>query len=249
MIWSRKKEQSLIWRIKMPKQSCMVRPIVLCLVFLCFLNLSFSDKTKEKDPVEILKGKWSAFDFEYTDDWEVEIFGFFVLRTPQFMEEYYALLKERQDISDEDIAQDMALVEEFLIVEASMEALKKEKLIVDNWKFELKDKNKNKFKPIKVESSPITRGDEYIASYRAFTPFTVEKRKAGKTVEKTTPVFFVPEKASDWTCTFLLYFPITNPETEELIFHKRSKELELVAKTRGTTLKGKWKVEKLLEQE
>lgn len=141
----------------MLKRPNLTKLSICSLTFVFVANFVFCYEKKEEDPIEILKGKWSAFDFKYSDDWDVSHFGFFVLRTPQFLKEYYALLKQWQEISDEDIAQDMALAEEFLIIEASMEALNKDHLIVDKWKFELKDKNRNKYKPIKVESSSIAK--------------------------------------------------------------------------------------------
>jgi hypothetical protein len=56
-----------------------------------------------------------------------------------------------------------------------------ENIRIDKWQLELKDRNRNTYKPIKIEASSLSEGDEYIASYKAFTPLAVEKRKAGVT--------------------------------------------------------------------
>ena len=45
-----------------------------------------------------------------------------------------------------------------------------------------------------------------------------------------------------------IFFSRINPETQGPIFQRQAKELEPIAKMRGATLRGKWKIEKLLEQ-
>ena len=217
------------------------------LAFLVFLNFGYAKK-KEKDPIEALREKWSAFDFKFADDWQVEVSAFFILRSPEFMEEYFKILEEKQQITEEEITQQKTVLDEFLVVEVSMEALKKEDLAADLWKFELKDKQRNTYDPIKVESLPVAKGDEYIASFKSFQPVTVQKKEGGSTVESITPTFFVPEKGQNWVTTFILYFPKNNPETNTPIYTQNIKEWEIKANKKRVRLSGKWKIDKILKK-
>jgi hypothetical protein len=128
------------------------------------------------------------------------------------MEEYFKILQDQQKLTEEEITKQKTILDEYLVVEVSMEALKKEDLAADIWTFELKDKSRNTYDPINVESLLGTKGDEFIASFKSFQPVTVQKKEGGSTVESITPTFFVPEKAHNWVTTFILYFPKNNPE-------------------------------------
>jgi hypothetical protein len=205
---------------------------------------------ESKDPIEILEGKWAAYDFQYGKDWEVAEWGWFVLRTPQFVDGYYRLLREKRDISDEQIRKEKAIVEKYLVIEASLEYRDKKFLEEGNWEFELTDDKANKYEPIRVDASPITRGEEYTASYEAFRPVTLEKKRGGATVESITPTFYSPQKAHNWCRTYVLYFPKNQPDSDIPILNENIKELEIEAKLPGlfaprARLTGEWKVEKL----
>ena len=95
--------------------------------------MGYAKKKKKKDPIEALREKWSAFDFKFNDDWQVEVSAFFILRSPEFMEEYFKILQDGEKITDEEITQQEAILDEYLVVEVSMEALKKEDLVADIW--------------------------------------------------------------------------------------------------------------------
>jgi len=216
-------------------------------VFLVLLNFGYAKK-KEKDPIETLREKWSTFDFKFDDNWQVEVSAFFILRSPEFMEEYFKILAEKQQITDEEIAQQKAVLDEYLVVEVSMEALAKEDLAADIWKFELEDESSNTYDPIKVESLPVAKGDEFIASFKSFQPVTVQKKEGGSTVESITPTFFVPEKGQNWVTTFILYFPKNHPETNMPLYTQDVKELEIKASKKRVRLSGKWKIDKILKK-
>lgn len=220
----------------------------LLLISIVLINLGYAEKKKPKDPVELLRGKWGTFDWKYDDNWQVEVFAFFVLRSPEFTEEYVKILQDKKQITDDDIAREKRILEEYLIVEVSMEAMIEEDLGADVWTFELRDKSRNTYKPIKVESFPIIKGEEYTSSYKSFQPITVEKKEGERSIESMKPTFFTPDKAQDWVTSFILYFPKNNPETNKPIYHKKAKELEIRAKKRGVRLGGKWKIEKILRK-
>ncbi len=127
------------------------RLATLLLLLLVLLNLGYANKKKKKDPIEVLRNKWSTFDFKFNDKWQVEVFAFFILRSPEFIEEYLKILQDQQKITEEEITKQKTILDEYLVVEVSMEALKKEDLAADIWTFELKDKSRNTYDPINVE--------------------------------------------------------------------------------------------------
>lgn len=227
--------------------SRFLKVLSVLLVFFIILNPGYGKKKKkEKDPIELLRDKWGTFDWRFDDNWQVGKFVFFVLRSPEYLDEYFKLLREKQEISEEIISKEKAVLEEYLVVEVSLEAINKNDLNLDKWKFELKDKDGNKFKPIHIEATPVTKGREYIASFKAFKPITMQKKRGDVTIESSTPVFYLPDKASNWVCTCILYFPKNNPETEMPIYHKDAKELRIRAKTKAARLSGTWKIDKIL---
>jgi hypothetical protein len=114
----------------------------------------------------------------------------------------------------------------------------------------LTDDKANKYEPVRVDASPITRGEEYTASYEAFRPVTLVKKRGGTTVESITPTFYSPQEAHNWCRTYVLYFTKTQPDSDIPILNENTKKLEIEARLPGllvprARLSGEWKVEKL----
>ncbi len=226
------------------------------LISVCLIACAHTKGKKAKDPIEELRSEWSDSDFKFGDDWQVDKAATFLFRSPEYVERYYDLLPDTQAVSEEEITEEKVLAEEYLVFEVTMEYRDKGDLEGRDWKFVLEDGHDNKFKPVDVERSPITTGEEYTASYQSFSPITVERTRGGATVESVTPVFYIPEKASDWCQTFVVYFPRNNPDTgtpilsrdaEKLQLRARGKEKKGLIKTTDE-LTGKWKAEGLLKE-
>jgi hypothetical protein len=47
--------------------SLFFRLATLLLLLLVLLNLGYANKKKKKDPIEVLRNKWSTFDFKFND--------------------------------------------------------------------------------------------------------------------------------------------------------------------------------------
>jgi hypothetical protein len=202
------------------------------------------------DPIEELQGKWAAYDFNYGSNYELKEWAWFVLRTPEYVDQYYDLLKEKEEIPEEQIRKEKAKVEDYLVIEASLEFLDRNTLEHGKWNFELKDDKDNKYTPVRIDASPVTQGKEVTTSYDALKVVTVEKKRGGVTTESITPTFYVPQEAHNWCRTYILYFPKNQPDSENPVLSKSTEELEIVARVRGllgstTRLKGKWKVAEL----
>ena len=215
--------------------------VVLSLVSGCAMG-----KKGPKDPVEELENQWSVFDFHFGDNWEIAESGWFTLRTPTFVDEYYRILQEKTEVSEEEIAKEKEIADQYLVVQASLEYLDKKYLEKGTWEFKLKDDLENTYEPLSVEASPISKGEEVTTGYESFQPVTVTKKRGDVTVESITPSFYIPKEAHNWCRTYVLYFPKNQPGSEVPILNENTEWLEIKAKNGRKNLSGKWKIKKIL---
>jgi hypothetical protein len=123
-------------------------------------------------------------------------------------------VKEKQNVSEEQITKEKAILEEYLVIEASLEFLDRNTLEHGKWTFELKDDKNNKHTPIRIDASRVTRGEEVTTSHDTLKVVTVEKQREGGTTESISPTIYVPQKTQNWCRTYVLYFPKNQPNSE-----------------------------------
>jgi hypothetical protein len=186
------------------------------------------------------------------DNYQVDHFTWFLLRTPEYVETYYQLLGQKTPVSRDTIEKEMKAAEKHLVVEVNLEAHDKMDLELDKWKFRLKDDHDNEYSPIAVEASEIMQGEEYVKSYNAFQPVTVEKKRGNVTVESITPTFYIPEKGTSWLRTVVLYYPRNQKDSDTPIINENTGTIELEAKLKrgligSKTLRVKWKAGELVK--
>jgi hypothetical protein len=221
--------------------------IFISFVSLC-LNAQKKDK-KEKDPLDILKDQWGQFDFHFGDNWEIERMSTFLLKSKEFVEDYYALIKDSVATDEELMQNDISLSQKYVIIEFNHEDLEK-KVYVQDWKFELgvrdNDKNSYEFKPVKVDTTEVLKGEEIITDFKGIQPITVEKKRGNITQERITPTFWKTEKSNLWNRTYIIYFPAFYPDSDVPIYSDRTSLFRFDADTKGIiSMTAKWKVKDL----
>jgi hypothetical protein len=109
-----------------------------------------------------------------------------------------------------------------------------------------KDKNRFEFKPLKVDTTELQKGEEIITDFKGFQPVTVVKKKGDITQETITPTFWKAERSNLWNKTFILYFPAHYPDTEIPILSDQTLSIEFDADTKGIiSMTGRWKCKNL----
>lgn len=135
-------------------------------------------------------------------------------------------------------------MEKHLVVEMNMEVRAKGELEESRWKFTLRDDKKNTYTPSAIETSPIAKGEEYIASFEAYRPVKLVKKSGGVPIESITPTFYRAQTAQDWVRTFVLYFPRNRPNSDVPIVNENTGHIELEAQMKGrvgsSTFRAKW---------
>lgn len=217
---------------------------------LLFLSIGFimagcvPEKYKIKDPLEAHERAWSSLDLTMTKNYDVDRFGWFLLRTPEYLDQYFSLLGKKREVTPEEIEKEKGIVQKYLVVEINMETRARDELEESRWKFTLSDDAKNTYTPIAMETSPIAKGEEYIAAFEAYRPVKLVKKSGGVPIESITPTFYRAQTAQDWVRTFVLYFPRNRPNSDVPIVHENTGQIELEAQLKrrvtSTTLRAKW---------
>jgi len=211
--------------------------------------LAQKKKKKEKEPLDMLKDQWGQFDFHFGDNWEIERMSTFLLKSKEFVNEYYELLKETAAMDEELMQNDLQLSEQYVIVEFNHQDLE-QKVYDQEWKFDLevkdKEKNYHKLKPIKVDTTEIQKGEEIITNFKGIQPVTVIKKQGNITKERITPTFYKAEKSNLWNRTYIIYYPATYPGSKNRIYSDRTDLIRFNADTKGIiSMTGKWKFKDL----
>ncbi len=225
---------------------CLIIVFVFC-VNTC-LDAQKKDK-KEKDPLDMLKDKWGQFDFHFGDNWEIERMSTFLLKSREFVEDYYGLMKESDAMDEELMQNDINLSQQYVIIEFNHQDLEK-KVYDQDWKFDLEvqdnDKNSYEFKPVKVDTTQVLKGEEIITDFKGFQPVTVEKKRGNITEERITPTFWKAEKSNLWNRTYIIYYPAFYPDSEIPILSNHTSLIQFDADTKGIiSMTAKWKFKDL----
>jgi hypothetical protein len=225
---------------------CLIVTFILC-VNMC-LNAQKKEK-KEKDPLDLLKDQWGQFDFHFGDNWEIERMSTFLLKSKEFVEDYYALIKDSVATDEELMQNDINLTQKYVIIEFNHEDLEK-KVYDQDWKFDLEvrdnDKNSYEFKPVKVDTTRVLKGEEIITDFKGIQPVTVEKKRGNITQERITPTFWKAEKSNLWNRTYIVYFPAFYPDSDIPIYSDRTSLIRFDTDTKGIiSMTAKWKVKDL----
>jgi hypothetical protein len=225
---------------------CLIAIIILS-VNTC-LNAQKKDK-KEKDPLDLLKDKWGQFDFHFGDNWEIERMSTFILKSREFVEDYYNLMEGSAAMDEELMQNDLGLSQQYVIIEFNHQDLEK-RVYDQDWKFDLEvrdnDKNSYQFKPVKVDTTEVQKGEEIITDFKGIQPVTVEKKRGNITQERITPTFWKAEKSNLWNRTYIIYFPAFYPDSDIPIYSDRTSLVRFDADTKGIiSMTAKWKVKDL----
>lgn len=225
---------------------CLFVIFILC-VNTC-LNAQNKDK-KEKDPLDLLKDKWGQFDFHFGDNWEIERMSTFILKSREFVEDYYNLMQGSAAMDEELMQNDISLSQQYVIIEFNHQDLEK-KVYGQDWSFDLEvrdnDKNSYQFKPVKVDTTEVQKGEEIITDFKGIQPVTVEKKRGNITEERITPTFWKAEKSNLWNRTYIIYFPAFYPDSDIPIYSDRTSLIRFDADTKGIiSMTAKWKVNDL----
>jgi len=226
----------------------LITSALLIIVFLFLMPLANAQKNK-KDPLELLKKEWGQFDFHFGDNWEVERMSTFILKTKEFVEDYYALMKENMEIDEELMQNDIHLCQQYVIIEFNHQDLEK-KVYGQDWSFELEvrdqDKNNFEFEPLKVDTTEVLKGEEIITDFKGIQPVTVIKKRGNITEERITPTFWKAEKSNLWNKTYVVYFPALYPDTQTPVYSDQTKSIHFSADTKGIiSMRATWKYKKL----
>jgi hypothetical protein len=92
-------------------------------------NYIINAQKKEKDPLDLLKAQWGQFDFHFGDNWEIERMSTFLLKSREFVEDYYALLKDSAVIDEELMKNDIHLIRQYVII-GSIKTCHSDKMII-----------------------------------------------------------------------------------------------------------------------
>ena len=225
---------------------CLIAIFIFC-VNPC-LNAQKKDK-KKKEPLDLLKDKWSQFDFHFGDNWEVERMSTFLLKSREFVEDYYDLIKETAVMDEELMQNDINLSQQYVIIEFNHQDLEK-RVYGQDWDFDLEvkdtDKNSFEFKPVKVDTTEVLKGEEIITGFKGIQPVTVEKKRGHITEERITPTFYKAEKSNLWNRTYIIYFPASYPDSDTPIYSNRTSLVRFDADTKGIiSMTAKWKIKDL----
>jgi len=221
---------------------------LMVILFLVSIEINAQRKNK-KSPLELLKDQWGKFDFHFSDDWEVERMNTFLLKTEEFVEDYYEIIKDSMEIDEEIKKNDLNLCRQFLIIEFNHHDLEK-KVYGQDWQFDLevqnKDKNRCKFKPVKVDTTETLKGEEMITGFHGIQPATVIKKRGQITEKKITPTFWSVEKSNLWNKTYIVYFPTNYPDSEIPILSDMTNMVQFDADTKGIiSMTARWKFKDL----